>query len=135
MTVNLGLLGRICALAALSCAGMAQAHHSFAAFFDPQKEVTIEGVVTEFRFTNPHGTIALDVSGVDGKVQHWRAETNAPVVLMRRGWKRDIIKPGDRLTIKGWPSRDGKPYIRLQSATDGTGKLIGTAPFDQAAQS
>ncbi|WP_336977443.1 MULTISPECIES: DUF6152 family protein [Sphingomonadales] len=109
----------------------AQAHHSFAAFFDPVKVITIKGTVTEFRFTNPHGTIALDVKGADGKVVHWRAETNAPVVLVRRGWSRDVIKAGDTISIEGWVSRDGKPYLRLKQAFDAKGKLIGNAPFGQ----
>ena len=111
--------------------GMAQAHHSFAVFFDPDRLITIEGTVTAFRFTNPHGTIALDVKAPDGEVTHWRAETNAPVVLMRRGWKRDSIQPGDRITIEGWRARDGKPYMRLRQARDAQGRAIGSRPFDQ----
>ena len=118
------------ALAVLAPAG-AQAHHSFAVYFDTNKNVSITGKVTAFRFTNPHGMIALDVTGADGKVTQWRAETNAPVVLTRRGWTRDIIKPGETITIEGWGSRDGRPYMRLRRALDAGGKLIGTAPFGQ----
>jgi hypothetical protein len=109
--------------------GSADAHHSFAAFFDSTKTVTLTGKVKEFRFTNPHGTIAIEASEEGKPVRLWRAETNAPVVLMRRGWKRDSIKPGDTVTLSGWPARDGKPYFRLQRALDGNGKLIGSAPF------
>ena len=116
---------------ALFAATAAQAHHSFAAFFDPGKVVTVTGKVTAFRFTNPHGTIALDVTGPDGKVQEWRAETNAPVVLMRRGWARDSVKPGQTVTIEGWVARDGKPYLRLRQAFDANGKRIGLSPFGQ----
>lgn len=111
--------------------GAAQAHHSFAAFFDPEKIVTITGKVTAFRFTNPHGTIAVEVAEEDGTVREWRAETNAPVVLMRRGWTRDAVKPGQQITIEGWISRDGKPYLRLRRAFGPDGRLIGTAPFGQ----
>ena len=127
---------RAIAVVALCLAPLgASAHHSFAVYFDADKEVTITGKVTAFRFTNPHGTIVLDVAGPQGKVTEWRAETNAPVVLVRRGWTRDIVKPGETITIEGWPSRDGKPYMRLRRAVDGEGRLIGTAPFGRQDQS
>jgi hypothetical protein len=100
----------------------AVAHHSFAVYFDSSKSVTITGKVTAFRFTNPHGTIVLEVADAQGQVREWRAETNAPVVLQRRGWTRE-------------PSRDGKPYIRLRRATHADGRLVGTAPFGQNEQS
>lgn len=119
----------IAAALGLSVATAAEAHHSFAVYFDPQKNVSVTGKVTAFRFTNPHGLVVLDVTGPDGKVTEWRAETNAPVVLTRRGWTRDAIKPGETITIEGWGSRDGKPYMRLRAAKDANGKLIGTAPF------
>ena len=125
----------LAAAALLALPAAALAHHSFAVFFDPQKSVTITGTVTQFRFTNPHGTVALDVKKGDGAVEKWRAETNAPVILVRRGWTRTSVKPGDVVTIEGWPSRDGKPYIRLRSMRDANGKLIGNAPFGQAEQS
>ena len=116
-------------------APVVQAHHSFAVYFDPSKSVTITGKVTAFRFTNPHGMIALNVADASGKTTEWRAETNAPVVLVRRGWTREIIKPGDTITIEGWASRDGRPYIRLRRALDANGRLIGSAPFGQQDQS
>jgi len=114
---------------------VAEAHHSFAVYFDAGTSVTITGKVTSFRFTNPHGTIVLEVSDAQGQVREWRAETNAPVVLQRRGWTRDSVKPGETITIEGWPSRDGKPYIRLRRATHADGSLVGTAPFGQNDQS
>ena len=131
MKIGTVLLGA----AALALPAGALAHHSFAVFFDPTKTVTIHGTVTQYRFTNPHGTIALDVKGADGKIEKWRAETNAPVILSRRGWTRESMKPGETITIKGWPSRDGRPYLRLMEARDAGGKLIGSAPFGRQDQS
>ena len=111
------------------------AHHSFAVYFDSTKDVKVTGKVTAFRFTNPHGTIVLDVTDAQGNVREWRAETNAPVVLQRRGWTRDSIKAGQTITISGWPARDGRNYLRLMEARDASGKLIGSAPFGRQDQS
>lgn len=109
--------------------GGAAAHHSFAVFFDETKQVKVSGTVSAFRFTNPHGTIVLTGSDGSGKQQEWRIETNAPVVLQRRGWTRTSVKPGDRITVEGWPARDGKPYMRLRLATTADGKQIGMTAF------
>lgn len=117
----------VAACAALG-AGSALAHHSFAVFFDETRAISIEGTVTAFRFTNPHGTIAVDVAGPGGAVQHWRVETNAPVVLQRRGWTRASLTPGMRVRIDGWPARDGSNYMRLRAATGADGRAIGR-PF------
>ena len=119
-------------LAAGTSPAISYAHHSFAAFFTSDQTVRVTGEVTSFRFQNPHGTIALEVRGDDGSVQEWRAETNAPAVLQRRGWSRDTIKAGDVITIEGWPARDGKPYLRLRQAFDEAGNQIGNAPFDMS---
>ncbi|HSQ94802.1 MAG TPA: DUF6152 family protein [Croceibacterium sp.] len=127
------LLALAATLAALPAT--AQAHHSFAAFFDPNKSVTVTGTVTAFRFTNPHGMVVLNVKKPDGTDEEWRAETNAPVVLVHRGWTRDSIKPGQVVTIDGWPARDGRNYIRLRDAKDAEGKPIGAAAFGQKDQS
>ena len=128
-------LPTILGAAALTLPGGALAHHSFAVFFDPQKTVTIEGTVTQYRFTNPHGTLSIEVKKPDGTIVQWRAETNAPVILARRGWTRDSVKPGETVTISGWPARDGRNYLRLMEARDANGKLIGSAPFGRQDQS
>jgi hypothetical protein len=107
----------------------ALAHHSFAAFFDEGQTIKLTGKVTAFRFTNPHGLIAIEVTGPDGKVKQWAAETNSPAVLMRRGWTRNSLKAGDIITLEGWMSRDGKPYLRLRQALNAAGKPVGSSPF------
>ena len=123
----------VAAVAIALAAGGAAAHHSFAVFFDQKKIVRISGTVTHFRFVNPHGEIALDVKGRNGGVEKWRVETNAPVILRRRGWSASSLKHGDMVTIEGWASRDGKRYIRLYKASRPDGTVIGI-PFEQSAQ-
>src|SRR5579862_8710721 len=77
----------------LSC-DYALAHHSFAVFFDTDSQLRkITGVVKEFRFTNPHGVVTLAV--VEGNHEViWRAETNSPSILRRRGWSSDSLHVG-----------------------------------------
>jgi hypothetical protein len=122
------LLAALGACVLLCAANVARAHHSFAVFFDTDsKLVKVTGVVREFRFSNPHGVVVLDVKQ-GGKVVVWRAETNSPSILRRRGWNQQSIHVGETVTIEGWPARDGSNYLRLRAATRANGEPIGTAP-------
>jgi hypothetical protein len=113
---------------ALSMSGTALAHHSFAVFFDTDAQlVKITGVVRDFQFRNPHGVITIDVPQTHGHVT-WRAETNSPSILHRRGWSADSLHVGDMVTLEGWRARDGTRYIRLKSAHLADGRMIGQPP-------
>jgi Family of unknown function (DUF6152) len=103
----------------------ADAHHSFAVFFNTDAQlVHLTGVVRDFQFRNPHGVVTLSVAkGRDQII--WRAETNSPSVLRRRGWTVDSLHVGDKVTLEGWPARDGSRYIRLRSARFADGRLVG----------
>lgn len=106
--------------------GPARAHHSFAVFFDTDSQLRkVTGVVKEFRFTNPHGVITLVVNEGNHEVT-WRAETNSPSILRRHGWSPDSIHVGDKVTIEGWPARDGSKYLRMRAAARANGEPIGT---------
>ncbi len=107
----------------------AYAHHSFAVFFDNEQGVVkVNGTVTEFSFRNPHGLIRVDAVE-DGKTVEWKAETNSPSILERRGWKRDSLKAGDRIVLEGWRARDGSRYMRMRKVTMADGTPIGI-PFE-----
>lgn len=110
------------------CAGAAEAHHSFAVFFNSDHEVvSVTGPVEEFHFTNPHGIIKIVVPGKNGKPdQEWKAETNSPSIMVRRGWNKDVIKVGEVITLQGWQARDGTSYMRLRNALRADGTPIGT---------
>lgn len=95
------------ALAAVTVALPAAAHHSFA-MFDQQKIMTLKGTVTEFQWTNPHAFIEMDVPVGGGGAVHWSIELNSPNNLKRQGWKRDSLHRGDQVTLRMNPLRDGK---------------------------
>ncbi len=114
-----------CAALLLTLAMPVMAHHSFAVFFDSDRTVTVTGVVQEFQFRNPHGLIRITVKKSDGTEETWKAETNSPSILERRGWTRTILKFGDVITIDGWPARDGTNYLRMRSVKRADGTPVG----------
>jgi hypothetical protein len=103
------------------------AHHSFAVFFDDARTVTVTGTVEEFQFRNPHGLIRITVKKTDGTKETWKAETNSPSILERRGWTRASLKAGEVITIDGWPARDGSNYLRMRSVKRADGTPVGAA--------
>lgn len=125
------ILPQLIKTALLPAALLAQpghAHHSFAVHFVENEVITVSGTVTGFRFSNPHGILSFEMKKDDGSVEQWRAETNSPNVLRRRGWSKDSLKAGDRITVDGFPSRDGTPYMRVNKVTFADGReLIGQA--------
>jgi hypothetical protein len=120
--------GRIVTLVAglLSGTAAARAHHSFAALFDPSRNIAIEGVVTEFQFIAPHAYIRVDVSNPDDTVVQWEIETTSPGQLIRAGLTPQTLAIGDRIAAVGNPTRDGRPLMRLLTITmpDGESKQI-----------
>lgn len=101
-------------------------HHS-GAMFDRTKETKITGTVTEFQWTNPHASFKVDVLGPDGKTETWSIEMNGPNNLIRAGWKRSSIKPGDKVTVTINPLRDGRPGGWYLGITLADGRTLGGA--------
>ena len=93
-----------CAMAmGLAAVGIGEAHHGTAAY--GETTVTVSGIVTEFKFVNPHVLVLWDVKDESGAVQHWSGERSGPNSMAReRGWNRNTIKPGDQVTITGRPA-------------------------------
>jgi hypothetical protein len=109
---------------ALGVAGAAYAHHSAAAYYQLDKQVTVEGVVTRYTLGNPHARIYMNVKGEDGKEQEWMAEGGSRTVLLRNGWTGDEVKPGDVVKIVGNPSRDGSHVVHWQTLILPNGKHL-----------
>ena len=84
----------------------AWAHHSFAAAFDADKPVTVQGVITQAKLANPHSWIYLDVKDANGNVVQWGFEAQTPTALIRSGVKPDVFKVGSLVTIRGCHARD-----------------------------
>ena len=99
------------------------AHHSFA-MFDTANPITLNGVVTAFEWTNPHVYIELDVQ--DGtRGGKWTIELGSPSILMRGGWKFNIIKKGDKVTAVVSPLRNGELGSLLTRITLPDGRVLG----------
>ena len=97
------------------------AHHS-ATMFDEKKTVTVEGVVKEFQYSNPHSWLIVDVTDKNGKVTTWGFEAEGPSTLSRAGIKPSDFKPGTRLTITGNPMKNGTPAAIWLDAVRADGK-------------
>ena len=108
----------------------ATAHHSFAPF-NMEAEKTISGTIKKFDWTNPHTWIWIDVAGDNGKVETWGIEGMSPNYLGRRGWSKNSLKPGDKVSIVIRPMRDGSPGGMFVKATLADGREL--RPTGQAA--
>ena len=115
-------------LAALSFqAGKAFAHHS-PIIFDRTRTITIEGVVTEFKWSSPHSWIHLDVKDENGVVGNWGIEMNPASVLARAGWRSTTLKPGDKVSIVVYPLRNNEKGGQYVSIKLPDGKTLGERP-------
>jgi hypothetical protein len=124
--MNLKLLGIATALAG-AIAAPAFAHHSFA-MFDADKTVTVTGTVKEVEWTNPHTWLRVMVMDqATGKAVQWGFEMGPPAQQIRRGWKPDSLKPGDKFTLKMHPLKDGSRGGQLVEATLPDGRTVGGA--------
>jgi hypothetical protein len=112
-------------LAALTVALPVAAHHSFA-MFDFSKTMTVKGTVTEFRWTNPHVALLVQLDPQPGaSPEVWSMELTSPGNLTRGGWTRHSFKPGDRIELVFNPLRDGRHGGAFDKATIlSTGQVI-----------
>lgn len=106
----------------------ALAHHSFSNEYDETKPMTLEGVVTRIDWENPHVHYYVDVAQADGTTVNWVCETGGPNRLARRGWTRDSLKVGDRVTVHAFPAKDSSHAADGRKVTLGNGQTIGTKP-------
>jgi hypothetical protein len=103
----------------------ALAHHAFAAEFDASKPIKVTGTVTKIEWMNPHTWFYLDIKDDTGNVTNWGFEMGSPNGLMRAGWTRNSLKPGDVVTVEGSRARDGSNHANARAVTlSGTGQRL-----------
>jgi hypothetical protein len=100
------------------------AHHSFAAVFDVNVTVEVNGTVTDVEWMNPHAWIHLDVENAGGDIERWSFELGSPNGLIRRGWSRATIQPGDVISISGYRARDGSRRGNVVGVTLASGQRL-----------
>ena len=104
------------------CGAALSAHHSLSGIYDSSREVTVEGVVAQFHFINPHPFVTIDVKNESGRARQWRLEMDNRYELAEIGMTAETLKPGDRVVVSGSPARSQSAslYIRrLDRPVDG----------------
>lgn len=103
-------------------------HHGTNISYDHSKTVVLKGVVTEFRYANPHAQIYFDVKDEKGNIQHWAGELTSPYNLARGGWSKKRsekeLPPGTELTISLWPSKAGTTTGVVTKITNSKGEQV-----------
>jgi hypothetical protein len=105
-------------------------HHSNLAY-EVTKVITITGVVKEFRWSNPHTWLTVVVTDEKGDKLEWACEGRAPGVLLRAGWSKNILKPGETVTVDMSPARDGSKTAIIARVTKADGTILANAPPNQ----
>ena len=109
----------------LALAPAAWAHHSQSEY-DLRAKVEVAGTVTKIEWRSPHAWIYVDATNDKGETVNWSFELPSPVTLMRRGWTRDSLKPGDRIKVSGAPARNFPAIAIANSIKDSNGKALFT---------
>ncbi len=110
-------------LVALGATLPAAAHHSFAAVYNMQQEVTVHGVVAQVKLTNPHSWVYLDVKNDKGETQRWAFEAGTPSGMIRNGFKPNAVKTGDEVTVTAFHAHDAAQnmgMLKELKTADGT---------------
>jgi len=117
------LVAAIAVAIALLAGRGALAHHSGAAF-DHERTVTVKGMVARVDWQSPHARLHVDAKDEHGNAVQWDIELPSPNTLMRRGWSRDSLKPGDPVSVSAHPARDYPNIAVAINVLDASGKQL-----------
>jgi len=107
---------------------LSHGHHSISAEYDMHSSGTIEGLVTEVWYKNPHVRYYIAVKDESGNEVIWDTHGHNPVTLARTGWMADTIKVGDRITVTGDQTRDGSPKLFIRTVELANGRVLISHP-------
>ena len=93
--------------------------------FDRDRTVTLVGTIKEFQWTNPHSWIQINVANDKGAVVEWSIESQSTGTLSRLGWRPKSFQPGDKVTLKIWPMKDGSAGGSFVGAILANGQTLG----------
>ena len=111
----------------LLCVTAIYSHHSFSAVYDGTKQTTVSGVVTKFRFVNPHAMMYLDATDASGAVTMWVVEFDGRLNLSNYGWTETSIKSGEKVKVTGNPAHNepNRLFFNKLVHADGTELIRG----------
>ena len=89
------------------------AHHSFLSIYDQNSVETVEGVVTEVWFENPHSRVYIEATDAGGNKVVWESETYPRNILVRRGWNHNDLKAGDAVILTGRKAKNGSNRMQM----------------------
>ena len=98
-------------------------HHGWAAF-SSETQITLKGTLTDFHFVNPHSVVEFKVKDDEGKMQAWEGEMTSPSHLVPRGWTAASLEVGEKITITGYPAKNGSHAIRVTKIVLSSGKEL-----------
>ena len=111
----------------------ASAHHSFAAEYDANQPITLEGKVLQVDLVNPHAWLYIEAADDDGNLVRWNIEMNSPNALIRQGINKNTVAVGTAVKIEGYRAKDGSNTVNSQTVTVGDGQPLFSGSRDTGA--
>ena len=121
------------AVVAVACSSRTNAHHSFAAEYDANQPITLQGQIARIDLVNPHAWLYLETKDADGKVVRWNVEMGAPNNLIRRGVTKATLPIGETVTVDGYRAKDGSTTVNGRQIKMSDGRTLFTGSSNTGA--